>query len=116
MIDACRNGYTEIVEELIYKGVDINHQDQVSKLLCIHNKSKRLSIRCVVYKNENFYLFIPIQSGFTPLHYASKNGHVDIANLLFDNNVKCDIPAKVCQLLKVVQSRCISNHCHSIGR
>ena len=31
---------------------------------------------------------ISIQVGFTPLHYASQNGHTDIVELLIDNTDK----------------------------
>ena len=32
LINACKNGCPEVVEELIHKGVDIDHLDEVSKI------------------------------------------------------------------------------------
>ena len=36
-----------------------------------------------------------IQIGFTPLHYASWNGHTDIVKLLIDHGAHIDVPTKV---------------------
>ena len=36
-----------------------------------------------------------IQVGFTPLHYASLNGHTDVVKLLIDYGVHIDVPAEV---------------------
>ena len=38
---------------------------------------------------------IVIQVGFTPLHYASQNGHTDIVELLIDHGAVIDVPTKV---------------------
>ena len=36
------------------------------------------------------------QIGFTPLHWASWNGHLDVVKLLIKRNAEIDVPAKVC--------------------
>ena len=35
------------------------------------------------------------QIGFTPLHWASQNGHLDVVKLLIERNAQIDVPAKV---------------------
>ena len=36
-----------------------------------------------------------LQIGFTPLHYASQNGHTDVVELLIDHDAHIDVPTKV---------------------
>ena len=36
-----------------------------------------------------------IQIGYTPLHYASLNGHTDVVELLIDHDAHVDVPTKV---------------------
>ena len=46
-----------------------------------------------------------------PLHYASKNGHTDVVELLIDHGAQIDVPAEVqewvslsCDMLYVIHS------------
>ena len=40
------------------------------------------------YSNHN-------QIGFTPLHWASQNGHLDVVELLIEKDAQVDVPTKV---------------------
>ena len=36
-----------------------------------------------------------LQIGYTPLHYASRNGHTDVVELLIEHGAQVDVPAGV---------------------
>ena len=36
-----------------------------------------------------------LQTGFTPLFYASESGHLDVMELLIERDAQIDLPAKV---------------------
>jgi ankyrin repeat protein len=45
-------------------------------------------------KNSNIKKMTPFQAGFTPLHLASQEGHVDMTNLLLKNEADPNAKAK----------------------
>ena len=88
LLSACANGHRAVAELLIHKGASINYQDKL-KVRHIHSQIKSYSsyIHFLFHRNT--------QAGFTPLHYASQNGHTDIVELLIDHGAHIDVPTKV---------------------
>ena len=78
---ACEAGHKDVAKLLILKGAKVNYQDNV-----------RLHLKCQILL---YYSFLN-QTGFTPLHWASQNGHLDVVGLLIERDAQIDLPAKVC--------------------
>ena len=76
---ACEAGHKAVAELLIFKGAKVNYQDNV---------------RLVELSRILRYL-LSFQIGFTPLHWASRNGHLDVVELLIEKDAQIVIPSKV---------------------
>ena len=67
------------MELLIHKGANANYKNKVRQL----------------YLSFIMTLSIYLQIGFTPLHYASKNGHTDVVEMLIDHDSHIDVSSEV---------------------
>ena len=83
LILACCKGEKVVAKSLIDKGANVDHQDKVKKTVFNNVHDHIILIR---------YLS---QIGYTPLHYASRNGHTDVVEMLIENGAQIDVPAKV---------------------
>ncbi|MCP4633749.1 MAG: hypothetical protein GY855_12545 [candidate division Zixibacteria bacterium] len=81
--------YNDIVKLLIDKGADLNLVDTIYNQTGLHLASIRGNIEAVkMLLNKNAKVNAKDKDGFTPLYYAGKYGHRDVADLLTSNGGK----------------------------
>ncbi|MCP4705413.1 MAG: hypothetical protein GY865_12490 [candidate division Zixibacteria bacterium] len=81
--------YNDIVKLLIDKGADLNLVDTIYNQTGLHLASIRGNTEAVnMLLNKNVKVNAKDKNGFTPLYYAGKYGHRDVADLLISNGGK----------------------------
>jgi len=89
---ACRNGRTEIVNFLIYRRADpsiktSNDHRTALMLACIEGK-RDLTRDLLKHRMVKLQIGDRDHIGFTCLHYAAKEGHMDVVRNLVENHAK----------------------------
>lgn len=90
---AAANGHEDIVRLLLGQGADINAADNVITILAL------FFFQIKFYKHVHCYnillTLLFLQNGWTALHYAAKQGYLDMIQLLIDSGASSEAAATV---------------------
>ena len=92
---AAHMGYVDIVELLIERGVDVNDQENTSRITPLHAAAERdyQDVAKVLLLND-VDLNLKTESGHTPVILAVLNQHADMVKLLRDHGADCTFRSK----------------------
>ena len=92
---ATHMGHVEIVQLLIERGVNINDQENVSRVTTLHLAAERNYLDVVeVLLRQGAALDLKTESGHTPVIMAVLNGHADMVKMLRDHGADCSFRSK----------------------
>ncbi|XP_071123629.1 uncharacterized protein [Mytilus edulis] len=91
LIDACYEGYHDMVEWLLHNDVDVDQSkdDGITGLCMASIKGHTEIVKLLLERNPNVDLCN--NDGWSPLYTASSKGHTDIVKLLLEKNSNVDL-------------------------
>ncbi|XP_071123631.1 uncharacterized protein [Mytilus edulis] len=94
LIDACYDGFHDMVEWLLHNDVDVDQckDDGTTGLVMASMKGHSDIVKLLLEKNPNVNLCS--KDGWSPLNLASDEGHTDIVKLLLEKNPNVDLCTK----------------------